>query len=686
MTRSRRTTPQPLLILVALLILATSASASTVTNIQAQFHDGQTFLTWNNLPGTGWIYHVFASQLPIRSTADLDNAIEIAQVGDDSGVDPRMSSLLGQQVTYRIAADQAPLAQNRGLYVNTATEGALTYYAVTTQRIGLPADRTVRSGDNSTPAPILELLQKPRPVWQRTLTRPDGEDYVLWTSSRATSLYPAMGNMSGRAYHIGLVRGAPGGALLLHGHGRGGNFLNSLIGTGMPGEWVISIDDYLPTGDFATFYFGYEENYDLEQPLNAPRSVGGVIEDYTEARVLYLLEWAGREIPYDRDRVYAMGTSMGGSFAFFLAWHHPDLIAGAFAVVPKLCLGYRPDVYPDLRESLDRMWGSPEIDLPTSVGLRVFQWMDGREQARISRKRGSAPIIGFCGLNDIIVGWGEKVAYFDAMEAGRSGGAWYWDERDHYTPHEQTAWYPMMGASQLYRYRRNQSYPAFSGASNNSLYGTGDPTTADPIGSINGSLDWDSRTISDNYLRWEVDLRTRALVTQDGVLGAPESVTVDVTPRRLQAFILAQYVPYRYEVRRLGDNSLVQTGTLTTDEDAVLTLPQVKVYRTGVRLSIAPTTLTGVTPGNSALRQPALALSQNPVRDKASLTIEWPAEGDAHVELFDLQGRLVRTEFQGSARGFTERTFRSQGIAPGVYVLSARQGGSRTTRRVTILH
>lgn len=685
MARFRLTTRSRIASLIATLLLAPAAQAATVSNIKTEFHDGQTFVTWDNLPGTGWIYHVHTSSAPLADAAALENSFEVAQVGDASAVDRRLTSLLGQEVTFRIAEGQPPLAASRGLFVNTATVGALTFYAVIAERIGFGEDRKLVPGRNVTLEPVWERVLRPKPVWQRTLAHPAGEDYVLWTSNASTPVFPAMCNVAGRPYHVGVIRGAPGGALVLHGHGRGGNFFNSLIGTGMPGEWVLSIDDYIPTGDYSSFYFGYEVNYDLDQPYNFPRTEGGLVSDFTEERVLYLLDWADREMPHDPNRVYAMGVSMGGSFAFFLGWHHPDRIAGTLAVVPKLCLGHRPDVNVGLRESLDRMWGSPELDLPTTVGLRVFEWMDGREQARIHRHRGAAPIVGFCGLNDTSVGWEEKVAYFQAMEAQDAGGAWFWDERDHFTPQEQTEWAPMMGTQQLYKFRSDRSYPAFSHASHNGNYGTGDPATADPIGSINGYLDWDENTLAEEWLRWDVTLRTRAMITRDGIIGAPPSATVDVTPRRLQRFIVAQQVNYRYEVRRLADNVLLQSGMATPDQDAVLTIPQVNVLDAGVRLSVYPNSTAGVAPGLAARNQPHLALSRNPVHGEASLTVEWPGEGDGLVELYDMQGRRVRTEFHGATHGLIERTFRTAGLAPGLYVLSAHQGDAKATRRVTVL-
>jgi pimeloyl-ACP methyl ester carboxylesterase len=667
-------------------LLVPMAHAATVTNLQTTFRDGQTFVTWDNLSGPGWTYHVYTSWQQFVDPNSLDSAIELAQVGDNSAIDQRISSILGQTMTFRIAADQPPLAATRGLFVATPRAGQLVHYAVVAERLGSGVDRTLIAGQNTTLEPVFEQTLKPRPVWQRTILHPPGEDYVLWTTSVGTPSFPAMCNISGRPFHVGVIKGRKDGALVLHGHGRGGNFFNSFIGTGTPGEWVLSIDDYLPTGDIASFYFGYELNYDLEQAINFPRTDGGLIVDYTEQRVMYLLDWANRDMPHDPSRVYAMGTSMGGSFAFFLAWHHPEQIAGALAVVPKICLGYTQDIYLGLRQSLDRIWGSPDIDLPTTVGERVFEWMDGREQARLERHRGSAPIVAFCGINDVSVGWAEKVAYFRTLDQQKSGGTWFWDERGHETPTDQTAWFPMMASSQLYKFRSDRSYPAFSNCSVNSNFGNGDPLTADPIGSINGAMDWDENTVGDSELRWDATLRARSLTSADGTLGAPESLVVDVTPRRAQNFIVAEQVNYRYEVRRLEDDALVQSGFTTPDQDAVLTLPQIKVYKNGVRLSVFPTSTAGVTPDRSARLQPHVSLSRNPVQEKASLRVEWPAEGEASVELFDSQGRRVRTEFQGIAKGVTERTIHTTGLAPGLYLVSARQGASHTTRRVTVIH
>ena len=189
--------------------------------------------------------------------------------------------------------------------------------------------------------------------------------------------------MDGHARHFGLIRGAPGGALVLSGHGLGGSFLNSIVGSGHPGENVIAPDDYLPSWDRSSFYLGYNSNYDPNLGKNGPVS-GGWVVDYTDRFVMYLIDWAQANLGNDRERVYAMGSSMGGSFAFFLAWHHPERVAAAIANIPKTCTSYTGDTDSILTKTFERVWSPISVNLRTTTadGIPVYNWMDGRDLAR----------------------------------------------------------------------------------------------------------------------------------------------------------------------------------------------------------------------------------------------------------------------------------------------------------------
>lgn len=86
-----------------------------------------------------------------------------------------------------------------------------------------------------------------------------------------------------------------------------------------------------------------------------------------------------------------------------------------------------------------------------------------------------------------------------------------------------------------------------------------------------------------------------------------------------------------------------------------------------------------------APRVPRVALSANPVRTGSRLQIEWPGEGPASIDLLDLAGRRVRSLYDAPARGATSLTLDASGLAPGVYMVQARQGGTRNSARVVVV-
>ena len=114
----------------------------------------------------------------------------------------------------------------------------------------------------------------------------------------------------------------------------------------------------------------------------------------------------------------------------------------------------------------------------------------------------------------------------------------YWDNRDH-----SGFVYPGGMASNLdprwlFRFRSTLSWPAFSNCSADDVPGDGTVASGDTLGTINGTMDWDP-AVSDSADRWTVTLKTRTIPTLWGTRPAPESLTVDVTPRRVQRFTAA---------------------------------------------------------------------------------------------------------------------------------------------------
>ena len=244
----------------------------------------------------------------------------------------------------------------------------------------------------------------------------------------------------------------------------------------------------------------------------------------------------------------------------------------------------------------------------------------------------------------------------------------------------------MLSLPWLYRFKTNLSWPAFSHCSANGDPGAFTATSGDSIGTLNGYLDWDPALV-DSSLHWQVVLRTRGLTTLWGPLPAPESVTVDVTPRRVQRFAPASGLPVTWTATRLSDGAQVQSGTVNVDPQGVVTVPGVKTYRTGTRLALVlANSIVGVPPLAPPTGTLSLAPFRNPVRGRVALAVAWPHAGHARVALYDPSGRRARTLWQGEvSAGAWAASADLSGLAPGVYLARAEQAGAAVVRRLVLL-
>jgi hypothetical protein len=682
-------------------ISALPAASSQVALLTATHRNGQTFLVWNSPLGIGWSYRVYRSATPLLTGEDLGTASLVGTVGDSTWCDRRLSSLVGIVQGFTIDPLGLPFDVERGLFVATPAQAGDVYYAVTCQGAGDVEDRTLVPGVNALLLPVSETPARPRPVYQRDI-RLGGCKYgvyTLWTTDTGTPHFPAMSNRASQPFDCSVVLGTKGGALMFQPHPRFGNFLTGGFGSGTLGEWVLTTDDFIETTDVNTFWFGYQANYDNEVSAANPAAATGVVEDYTARRVIFTLEWARGGFAIDTTRVYAMGASMGGIGSVFMAMDRPDLIAAVMVSTPLFDFGFDSDPNPSSfnpggsqRATCDRLWGTIASQPRLEDGTLVYDRLNAGRLARALESRFVPPIFAFNGRNDTVVGWAEKTRFYQTMDECRGGGAFFWDTRNHYNTATAGAWYPMQDYRYLYRFRTNRSFPAFSHCSGDGNPGNGEAANGDSIGTINGFLEWDPSL--DVPRRWRVRLKLRNLTTLWGTVSAPESVTVDVTPRRLQSFAVSNLFGYTWTVTRTSDGATVQTGTATVDSVGQITMHGVKVYKGGSVLEVigdpaaAPDLgTTGVgRPGWAVELAPAIGPIANPVRSAASVNLSFGRAGEAFVELFDVSGRVVRHLFRGDvAAGVQALRLDPAALPRGIYFLVARQGRATTIRRVAIL-
>ena len=459
----------------------------------------------------------------------------------------------------------------------------------------------------------------------------------------------------------------------LHGDGKSFLYVNHLKGIGDPNEWIVTIDDWIPNQDGLTTYYGYHENYDIQSDAN-PVPGTGVLYDYTSARVLHTVNWATRHLPVDSTRTYMTGYSGGAAGGILNALVMPTKIAAIFLYAPAL---------DNSTWVLLRQWGTRETNLPTNEGYRRNQRLDATFLAGLHRTDFEPVTYLFFGKNDEAVGWEEKIPFIDSVNAFRHGTFVFWSMSDHTQTFNQSPWQPSFPNFSFFtKYRTNLSYPAFSNCTINNDPGNGTPSDGDPIGSINGHLDWND-SITDTTDRWEITLRLKDLATTLGPDPAPDSATTDVTLRRLQGFLVPGGSIISWENTR--NSVVVQKGSFAYDSGLV-TIPGVKMYKDSSRLSVTYT-ITSVA-GQDAVPGAFMLLQNYPNPFNPSTTIRYGLRTRSHVTLivFSTLGEKVATLVDGEVEaGYQEVKFDASHLASGVYLYRLQAGDFVQSRKSTLM-
>jgi pimeloyl-ACP methyl ester carboxylesterase len=307
----------------------------------------------------------------------------------------------------------------------------------------------------------------------------------------------------------------------------------------------------------------------------------------------------------DTNRIYINGHSMGGSGSLALALRYPNVFAAAYASKPMT--NYRTDSDWET-DNVKPKWGNPEQNLPVLIegpgdwadhlqvynGTGVWDWQN--HQAHLQNRQGDemVPFGIVHGINDDNIRWDTqgRPAYTALNASRRAWGGLVTDNEHDWVPYQgvppnlrRDAFLdPFVGL----RVVRNETVPGLSNSSNNLAI---PPATT---GGFNQTLLWSSSWTPwdgppvDTPVRWQISLCSISAdpSINDCGTGAPQ--TVDVTPRRVQHFVIRAGMTYRWENRRVRDGELVASGQVTADSNGVLTVPNFQVSPAGNRLIISP--------------------------------------------------------------------------------------------------
>ncbi len=270
----------------------------------------------------------------------------------------------------------------------------------------------------------------------------------------------------------------------------------------------------------------------------------------------------------DVNRVYAIGTSMGGSGVYHLALRHPELFAavhanagfadykGAPCGYEGFCISFTRDFIGSAQEKLPmrgldgRFYPARDYsDMSWFAGAHDgASWSSSLGQGR----RYEPPYLVMThGSTDAIVNISSADRLAATLSARRFGFSYWRHPGGH--PDENFA-----RLDRLLGFRRDRSYPALA---NRDSQG-GRRNFLDEVG-------WLRASIVDEADLWRIELTGKG--------------TVDVTPRRLQRFHPAPGQAYLW---RVGGESGPE-GIAYADAGGVLTIPGVAVESSAV-LSIHP--------------------------------------------------------------------------------------------------
>ncbi|MEI6846357.1 MAG: alpha/beta hydrolase-fold protein [Candidatus Firestonebacteria bacterium] len=285
------------------------------------------------------------------------------------------------------------------------------------------------------------------------------------------------------------------------------------------GTWFPNYITIIPNDPLGTWFYGYSD----QLPGGDPNS--GTVVNYTERRLLKYLEYVLKKYKGDKNRVFVLGGSMGGTGATSLALRYPELFAGADARK-----GATNRKYCKWKNQCETIWGNSSAGVLNNEGFKVWEWQNMAWYAQKFHKN-STWLRTLNGKEDVSIPFRQlagpagvkPMSFYKAMEEFKIGHQCFWDGTSHSKRPEvnfvqEDFWDPFTdGECYL---RLDLSFPAFSNftANNNPGTGMGDAVgpdgqlgdntyDGDPAGGFNRFLRWNSETIVDTQENYAIDIK-----------------------------------------------------------------------------------------------------------------------------------------------------------------------------------
>jgi len=569
-------------------IVAQGPQGHPLPQLSVRHRAGQTFVTWSEVGGPQVTYNLYRAPTPITAK-DLDQA-ELVATGIPQGT---AHDFLADQVAkfwkkptpppanFTVVPKDGPLPAGTGLFVYTPGRNCTSFYALTTVWPGSGEERSIRVGVNSQLQDVAEGVRTSAAILIGQEREGDNVrlEYLHWAT-------PEQASVDGHPYRFRLVsradeRQAPDRALVVRLHPYTGNY--SQARWTEPGVLTLGLDDFtpaIPEEYHHTFWYGNSENLGrcyltgeyAERAGGAARpaeqrSDPGAVRDYTRRRMLWTIEGVIEHFKVDKNRVYLTGGSMGGTGTVAFGLRHPEVFAALDASVPLI---NPPRSKAWAFRLLGKIWQAEDWpSLPDGLGQTLAERLD--DTAYVLSSPHDLPLVKFVnGRQDGAIGWTQIPEFIQAMQEARQPFLCAWHNGKHRGASKEE--HPAFTSFDVYRLRRDQCVPALANASTADDPGTGDPADGDLVGAINDDFRWEVEkdTADELVLRlWRVPKRGRFAEVKEA--------TVDVTPRRRQAFRPGPGSQVTFKDLSAEDGSVIQETALTVEASGLLTARQVRV-------------------------------------------------------------------------------------------------------------
>ena len=311
--------------------------------------------------------------------------------------------------------------------------------------------------------------------------------------------------------------------------------------------------DYVPA--ISTFWLGY--NVNIAKSNEGPKFAW---DNYTERYILHIVKWAQEYLGADVNRTYVTGGSMGGTGTVQMVLHYPEVFAAGKALVPIYAFNYKC-FNPKDRGTAWRMTcsiGPFSKKKPALMpdGTDIVDYTDG---AKFMSKAAvdMPPLLATNGRKDASIPWVNNPDFYRAANKGRQMFQVYWNNGNHGMSSQCPK--DFISNKELFRYRLNESFPAFSNSTDNKNYGNGDAKDGDLTGWINRGFDW--KVIADTPERYEITVSVKHKDIKYPVVS-------DMTIRRRQQFKPAKGADVQVSVNG-------KTSTVKIDENGLLTISDI---------------------------------------------------------------------------------------------------------------